>query len=83
MWCGDSFALPNRTKVKRISQEVDDTFGLPFDEIAPDIPEAYIVDAQGKPLHPSYAAYILINSELWIHQVEDVRLSKVIRSNVD
>ena len=45
-----------KTKVKLSSQETDDAFDFPFDDIAPDIPEDEIVDAQGKPLHPSSEA---------------------------
>ena len=56
---------------------------MPFDEIAPKIHEADIVDAQGKPLHPSSAADMLINSEVMIPQGDDVWLVKVIIRNVD
>ena len=49
---GDSFTLPTRTRNKGSSQEEDKKFDLNFDDIAPDIPEADIVYAQGKPLHP-------------------------------
>ena len=77
------FTLPNKTRVKASSQEVDDEFDLTFDEIALDIPEADIVHARGKPLHPSSAGNMLINSEVLLPQEEDVRLAKVIRSNVD
>ena len=58
-------------------------FDLPFDEIATNIPEADMVYAQGNPLNPSSAAYMLMNSEVLIPQGEDVRLAKFTRSNVD
>ena len=58
-------------------------FDLTFDEIATNIPEADMVYAQGNPLNPSSAAYMLMNSEVLIPQGEDVRLAKVIRKNVD
>ena len=80
---GYLFTLPTRTRVKRISQEADDTFDLPFDEISPEISEADIVDAQGEPLHPSSASDILMNTEVLLTQGVDVRLSKVIRSDID
>ena len=60
----DSFALPTINRVKGSSQEADDSFDLPFDEIAPEIPESEIIDAQGKPLHPSSAGYMLMNAEV-------------------
>ena len=50
---GDSFTLITITRVKGSSQEAYDAFDLPFDEIAPNIPEADIVDDQGNPLHTS------------------------------
>ena len=62
---------------------MDDTCDLPFDEVAPNIPAAYIVDDQGKPLHSTSATDVLINSEVMIPQGEELRLSKVIQSIVD
>ena len=49
---GYSFTLPTRTRVRGKYQEADDAFYLTFDEISPEIIEADIVDAQGKPLNP-------------------------------
>ena len=56
---------------------------MPFDEVAPDIPEADITDSEGQPLHPSSAVDIIINAEVLPPQEEDMRLAKVIRRNVD
>ena len=56
---------------------------MPFDEIAPEVPEADIVDAQGKPLHPSSAADMVVNAEVVIPQGGGVRLVKVIRRSGD
>ena len=64
-------------------QDDDVTFDLPFDEVAPEIPEADITDAEGQPLHPSSASEILMNAEVLLPQGEDMRLEKVIRRNVE
>ena len=80
---GDSFTLPTRTRFKGISQEADAAFDLPFDEIAHEIPEADIVNAQGNPLNPSSAADMLMNDEVLLPQWEDVWLAKIVRRNVD
>ena len=72
---GDSFTLPERIKRKRGNPQDDDgTFDLPFDEVASDIPEADITDAEGQPLHPSSTAEILMNAEVLLPQREDMRL---------
>ena len=66
---GDSFTLPERIKRKRVNPQDDDgTFELPFDEVAPEIPEADIIDDEGKPLHPSSTSYILMNDEVLLPQ---------------
>ena len=75
--------MPTRTRAKGISQEADDVFDLVFDEIDPEIPEADIVDVQGKPLHSSSEADMLMNAEVKLIQGEDVHLAKVIRRNFD
>ena len=81
---GDSFTLPERIKNKSDDPQDDyGTFELPFDEVTPDISEADITDAEGNPLHTSYAADILINAEVLLPQGEDMRLTTVIRSNVN
>ena len=80
---GYSFTLLTRNRVKGSSQEVYDAFDLPFDEISPEIPEADIVNAQGKPMHSSSAADMLMSDEVLIPQWWDVRLTKVIRRNFD
>ena len=51
-------------------KEADDTFDLPFDEVAPNIPEADIVDDQGKPLHPTSSTNIFMNAEVLLPQGE-------------
>ena len=79
-----SFTLPERIKSTRGNPQDDDgTFYLTFDEVAPEIPEADITDAEGQPLHPSSAADILMNDEVILPQGENMRLAKVIRRNVD
>ena len=78
-----SFSLPTKTRVKGRSQEADDAFDLPFDEISPEIPETDTVDAQGKPLHPPSEADIMMNADVLLPQGEDVQLVKFIRRNVD
>ena len=80
---GYLFTLPTRTIFKGSSQEADDTFDLPFDDMTPDIPESDIVDAQWNLLDPSSAADMLMNAEVLLPQGEVVRLAKVIIRNVD
>ena len=80
----DSFTLPEIIKSNSDDTQDDDgAFDLSFDEVAPEIPKADIIDAKGQPLHPSYEADILINTEELLPQGEDMRLSKFIRRNVD
>ena len=78
---GDEFTLPNKMRCN--PQEADDTYGIPFGQVAPNIPGADIVDDQGKPLHPTLATYILMNAEVLLPQGEELRLSKVIQRSVD
>ena len=70
-------------KTLKNPQDKDDTDDLPFDEVSPSIPKAYIIDDQGRPLHPSSAAYLLMNAEVLLPQGEEKRLSKVIKRSVD
>ena len=58
----DSFYLPDKTL--KNPQDEDDTDDLPFDEVSPSIPKADIIDDQGRPLHPSSAADLLMNAEV-------------------
>ena len=82
--CGDTFTLLERINSKSDDPQDDDgTFDLPFDEVAPEITEDYITDAEGQPLHPSSVADILMNSEVLLPQGEDMWLEKVIRRNID
>ena len=45
---GDSFTIPAPCNPNK--QDTDDTYDLTFDEVAPTVPEADIVDDQGAPL---------------------------------
>lgn len=56
---------------------------MPFDEVAPQIPEADFTDADGNSLHPSSAADILMNAEVLLPQGEEIRLAKVIKRSLD
>ena len=78
---GDSFSLPDKTL--KNPQDKDDTDDLPFDEVLPSRPEAYIIDDQGLPLHPSSAADMLMNTEVLLPPGEEKRLTKVIKRIVD
>ena len=60
-WYGDSFTLPEPCKPN--PKYTDDTYDLPFDEVAPTAPEADIVDEQGSPLHPTSMTDALMNAE--------------------
>ena len=66
-----------------VSAEEDDTFDLPFDEVAPQFPEADITDADGNAMHTTSAADILMNAEVVLPQGEDMRLAKVVRRSLD
>ena len=61
----DSLSLPKRTRRVTFKEEEDDEyFDLFFDEVAPLIPEADIVDNTGKPLNESSLTDQLINAEV-------------------
>ena len=81
LWYGNSFTLPK--KMRGNPKEADVTYDLTFDEVAPNIPEADIVDDQGKPLHPTSETDILINAEMLLLQGEELSLEKVIQRSVD
>ena len=66
-----------------MSAEEDDTFDLPFYEVAPQFPEADITDADGNAMHTTSAADILMNAEVVLPQGEDMRLAKVVRRSLD
>ena len=58
-----SLSLPAKIMQKRRArQEEDDTFDLPFDEVAPQLPEAYITDDDGNAMHTTATADILMNA---------------------
>ena len=78
---GDSFSLSDKTL--KNPQDEDDTDDLTFDEVSPSIPEADIIDDQGRPLHPSSAAYMLMNAEVLLTKGEEKRLAKVIKRSVN
>ena len=61
-----------------VSAEEDDTFDLPFDEVAPQFPEADTTDAKGNVMHTTSTADILMNAEVVLPQGEDMRLAKVV-----
>ena len=77
------FTLTTRTRVKGSSQEADENFDLPSDEISPETTEADIFNAQWKPLHHSSSADMMMNADVLLPQWEDVWMAKVSRSNVD
>ena len=74
-------SLPDKTL--KNPQDKDDTGDLPFDELSPSIPKADIIDDQGRQLHPSSAADLLMNAEVLPPQGEDNRLAKVIKRSVN
>ena len=74
-------SLPD--KILKNPQDEDDTDDLPFDEVSPSIPEADIIDDQGRPLHPSSAVDLPMNAEVLLPQGEEKRLAKVIKRSVD
>ena len=66
---GDSLSLPKRTQRVKFKQDEDDEqFDLPVDEVAPLIPEADIVDREGKPLNESSLTDQLVNVESLLPQ---------------
>ena len=75
------FTLPK--KKNKDGQEEDESFDLPFDEVAPTIPEADDADSQERPRHVSPDAEVLLNAEVLLPQGEELRLAKVIRKNKD
>ena len=65
---GDSFTFPKKMRGK--PQQADDTYDLHFDEVAPNIPEANIIDYQVNPLHPTLATDIFMIAEVLLPQRE-------------
>ena len=63
---GDPFSLPDKTL--KNPQDKDDTDGLPFDEVSPRIPEAGIINDQGRPIHPLSSADLMMNAEVLLPQ---------------
>jgi len=78
---GDSLSLPKRRRVKFNQDEEDEYFDLPFDEVAPLIPEADIIDSDGKPLNESSLTDQLINAEVLLPQGGELRIAKVIQEH--
>ena len=66
-----------------VSAEEDDTFDLPFDEVAPQFPEADITDADGNAMHTTSAADILMNAEVVLPQGDNMQLEKVVQRSLD
>ena len=78
---GDSFTIPASAPNP---QEDDGSFDPDcFGEKSAYIPEAEIVDANGKPLSPTSVAYTLVNTEVLLPQGEGSRLARVICRFVD
>ena len=74
---GDSLSLPGKRMRKMgVSAEEDDTFDVPFDEVARQFPEADITDADGNAIHTTSVADILMNAEVVLPQGGDLRLAK-------
>ena len=44
-------------------KDADETYDLPFDEVAPKVPESDIMDDEETPIHPTSLAEILMNAE--------------------
>ena len=65
---GNSFTLPKRRP--KDGQGEDESFDLPFDEVAPTIPEADDADSQERPRHVSPDAEVLLNAEVLLPQGE-------------
>ena len=80
-WYGDYFTMPAPCKPN--TQDTDINYDLNFDERAPMVPEADIVDEQGALLHPASMADALMNAEVLLPQGEYMRLERVIRRSVD
>ena len=78
---GNSFTLPKRRP--KDGQGEDESFDLPFDEVAPTIPEADDADSQERPLHVSPDAEVLLNAKVFLPQGEELRLAKVIQKHKD
>ena len=75
------FSLTDKTLEN--PQDEDDTGDLPVDEVSLSIPEADIIDDQGRPPNPSSAADLMMNDEVLLPQGEEKRLAKVIKRSVD
>ena len=60
------------------SKNSDKNYYLPYDEVAPKLPESDIVDDEGTPIHPMSMADILMNDEVLLPQGWDLRMSKLI-----
>ena len=62
----DFFTLP--APFKPNPQDTDDTYDLNFGEVAPTVPEADILNAQGALLQPTSMADSLMNAEVLLPQ---------------
>ena len=78
---GDSLSLPDSSIPK--PKDANGTYYLTFDEVAPKVPDADIVDDKGTPIHPTSMEDILMNAEVLLPQGKDLRLTKVIWQSVD
>ena len=75
----DSLSLPKRKWRGKFKEDTYSVyFDLPFDEVAPLIHEADIVDSEGKPLNEYSVTDQLINAEVLLPQGEELMMAKMI-----
>ena len=65
------------------SKNSDKNYYLPYDEVAPKLPESDIVDDEGTPIHPMSTADILMNDEVLLTKGGYLQLAKLIQHSVD
>ena len=65
------------------SKNSDKNYHLPYDEVAPKLPESDIVDDEGTPIHPMSMADILMNDEVLLTKGGYLQLAKLIQQSVD
>ena len=79
--CGDSISITVSSRPN--PKDADETYDLPFDEVAPKVPELDIVDDEGTPIHPMSMADILMNDEVLLTKGGYLQLAKLIQQSVD
>ena len=81
---GNSLSFPAKRIWKmEASEEEDDVFDLPFDELAPPFLEANITDADGNAMHTTSTADTLLNAEVVLPQGEDRQFATVVQTSLD